>query len=343
MFSALVHPTLEKKIREKSLDIDPYYIKKYEYLKEYGYFEDYEASNFKSYIDDEMVKESLLQVEQIVFETTDHCNLNCPYCSLGEMYDFAKKERKTINTHYAINFLKYIFDLKPPKTKLGIGFFGGEPLVNFDFIKKIVEEVKQLNTDKELDIEYNMTTNATLMRKHIPFLVEHNFVLLISLDGDEKGHSYRVYAKNNKNSFSEVIKNVDILQRDYPAYFVDKVSFNAVLHNRNSIKDIYTFIYNRYNKIPRVAQLAPGGINPEMKDLYESMFHNRMKSEREFENEGSSLLPIARDGLILYRELSKFLNKDSINSYISNLLNLLYAQISVFPTSTCFPFEKKYF
>lgn len=58
-----------------------------------------------------------------------------------------------------------------------------------------------------------MTTNATLVHKHIDFLVENEFKLLISLDGNEVNHSYRVF-NNNKNSHKTVIKNIDIIKRN---------------------------------------------------------------------------------------------------------------------------------
>lgn len=242
-FSMLMHPELEK-AHEKSIDVDPYYLKKYAYLKEHNLFGESEPAVFETALDESIIKENIIQTSQIVFETTDHCNLNCPYCSLGELYEFGKKDRKNINTNYAINLLKYIFDIKPKNTKLMIGFFGGEPLVNINFIKKIINVAKQLNTDKRLDLKFNMTTNATLIHKYIHFIVENNFELLISLDGNEEGHSYRVFAKNNENSFQKVIDNIDMIQRDYPDYFVSNVEFNAVLNNRNSVKKIYSFIYN---------------------------------------------------------------------------------------------------
>lgn len=342
LYSVLIHPELEK-IHEKSLGVDPYYLKKYEYLKGYGFFGEAEPIDFGVALDEAIVKENIIQTKQIVFETTDHCNLSCQYCSLGELYDFSKNDRKNINTQYAINFLKYIFNIKQRKTKLSISFFGGEPLVNFEFIEKIVEVSKQLNSEKELELVFNMTTNATLIHKHIDFLVENNFLLLISLDGNEEGQSYRTFAKNNKNSFEKVVNNIDMLQKDYPIYFADNVSFNAVLHNRNSVKGIYEFIYNRYLKIPRIAQLNADYVNADKKDLFEDMFHARGKSEDEYENEGSSLLPITHTQSLLFKELNNFLENYSINFYLSNLLYLLYGQVNPVPTGTCSPFQRKIF
>ena len=110
ILSMLIHPEL-KKIHEKSTDIniDAYYLKKYSYL----------------------VKEYITQTKVIVFEITDYCNLKCKYCSLGDLYNFSKKESKNINIKYALNFLRYIFNVKHKKTKLTISFFGGRTTCQF--------------------------------------------------------------------------------------------------------------------------------------------------------------------------------------------------------------------
>lgn len=90
-----------------------------------------------------------------------------------------------------------------------------------------------------------MTTNATLIDKYVDFLVLNDFRLLISLDGNEKNHSYRVFGKSKKNSFYKVIRNMDMIKRDYPLYFSENISFNAVLHDRNSVKKfVNLFIIN---------------------------------------------------------------------------------------------------
>lgn len=347
-FSLLIHPELNKIHNkdieiDKETEIDPYYLNKYKYLKKHGLFNWSKPIDFETILDESIITENIIHVPQVVFETTDHCNLNCAYCSLGELYNFGKKNRKNINTNYAINLLKYIFDIKPKKTKLTIGFFGGEPLVNFKFIKKIIETVNYLNEEKQLEIEFNMTTNATLIHKHIDFLFENDFTLLISIDGDEECNSYRTFAKSNKNSFQKVIENIDMIQKRHPEYFSKKIGFNAVLHNKNSIKDIYEFIYMRYQKIPRISQLNIGDINPEKKHLFENIFKNKRKSEDEFKNGDSNIINIVQNELLSNRDINWFLNYYSINYYILNLLYMLYKHANPFPTGTCFPFQRKIF
>lgn len=81
--------------------------------------------------------------------------------------------------------------------------------MNYKLIKEIidyVENIKEINRK----FSFSMTTNAVLLDKYMDYLVEKEFHLLISLDGDEYGQSYRIGTKG-ENSFNKVITNVKLL------------------------------------------------------------------------------------------------------------------------------------
>lgn len=339
----LVHPSFEKAYK-KSDETDPYYLNKYTYLKHHGFFAEPKIADFAT-LEESVIKNNIVNVRQIVFETTESCNLNCTYCGLGEIYDiYDERSEKKINEANAITFLKFVFKQKPrnKNSKLFISFYGGEPLLNFNFIKNIVELANQLNTEKGFELVFSMTTNATLIHKYIDFLAEYKFQLLISIDGNKRNHSYRVY-HNNKNSFDKIIENIDIIQKNYSEYFITHINFNAVLHNRNSVKEIYEFIYKRYNKIPRISELNSRHIRPDKKESFAKIFQSKRESETEFHKKNSFLSSITHEHLLLYRELIDFLKYLSINYYISNVNALFYNTEKYFPTSTCTPFSKKIF
>ena len=276
---------------------------------------------------------------------TGSCNLDCVYCTYGELYEGNEtRNRKRINIHNAKKLLLYIIDLKKENkiNKLNISFYGGEPLLNFFFIRNIIEFTNQLNAEKKNDIFYSMTTNATLIHKHIEFLVANKFDLFISLDGNLENHGYRVFKNNKKNSFEKLIENIDLIQRDYYDYFVNHVKFLSVLHNRNSVKDIFEFINTRYNKIPIISELSHNNLKPDKKAVFETMYLNKRKSEIEFQQDESNLLHKTIYKFSYY-ELYNFLNYLSINFYISNITSMLIDIENYFPTSTCFPFARKIF
>lgn len=125
--------------------------------------------------------------------------------------------------------------------EIGISFYGGEPLIAIDLIKEIILYIESLNI-KSLSFSYYMTTNSYLLDKYMSFLVEKQFHLLLSLDGNKVSNSYRVTKRNN-SSFEKVYENICLLNKKYPEFFKTNVEFNSVLHNRNSVLQTSSFPY----------------------------------------------------------------------------------------------------
>lgn len=341
--SMLIHPELAK-TQNVLMNSDSYYVKKYEYLKKHGFFLESKIVDFETKLSKEKVEKCLIQTPQILFEVTDMCNLNCVYCALGELYEWGEnRNSKRIDIDAAIKLLKHIFLLKlqNEQYELTISFYGGEPLLNFDFIKRIICVVQDLNIEKKMNIRYSMTTNAVLIDNYIDYLVCNNFNILVSLDGNERNNSYRIFRKSNKNSFDKIISNLDMIQRRYPVFFEKNISFNAVLHDRNSVKDVYEFIYNRYHKIPQVSELNNVEINSSKRDVLEKMFHSVRESESEYIEDTNCLFPHNKQ--TLFHELSNFLRYFSVNSYVLDATLFLFCDHRYYPACTCFPFSKKIF
>ena len=76
-----------------------------------------------------------------------------------------------------------------------------------DFIKQTVDYVEKLNIRRK--ILFSMTTNAMLLDRYLDYLVEKGFHLLVSLDGDKHGDSYRV-DKSGNSSVERVMRTVKI-------------------------------------------------------------------------------------------------------------------------------------
>ena len=82
------------------------------------------------------------------------------------------------------------------------------------------------------------------------------------------------------------------------------MNFNAVLHNRNSVKEIYEFIYSRYHKIPRISELTFDGLNQVKKLFMIKYFIVKEKVNTNTKKEESNLLPVVE--LSIFQELSDF-------------------------------------
>jgi uncharacterized protein len=81
---------------------------------------------------------------------------------------------------------------------LTIGFYGGEPLLNFETIKRIVSYAKELYQNWSLT--FTMTTNATLLdQQMIDYIIEKDFLIYVSLDGPRENHdSKRLQVNGNR-------------------------------------------------------------------------------------------------------------------------------------------------
>ncbi|WP_313381161.1 radical SAM/SPASM domain-containing protein [Proteiniphilum saccharofermentans] len=123
---------------------------------------------------------------QIMINTTLDCNLNCWYCyenRISKSYlneDTIKAIKK--NIEYEYQSARY--------NTLKVSFFGGEPLLYFEGVKKILDYAKEFCDNKEIALTTEFTTNATLINEEkVDYLKSFNSSFQITLDGDRKVHN----------------------------------------------------------------------------------------------------------------------------------------------------------
>lgn len=301
----------------------------------------------KKFVTTDMIRYQLANLRQLTFEVTDACNLNCKYCAYGEFYnDYDERENKMMSVSAAIKIIDYLVEFwnseqnMSAKRNVYISFYGGEPLMNMPFIESVVEYVESLHC-KYRNFTFSMTTNAVLLERYMDFLVKHDFNLLISLDGNEYNNSYRVNMTGTP-AYPIVISNVDKLCRKNPEYFEHKVNFNAVLHNRNSIGEIYDFFKNRYDKTASIGELNNMGIRPDKVKLFQETYRNSQESLHDSENyekiEQEMFIKSAT-----YQTVTSFIHQYSGFVFRNYTDLLLGKQKKAIPTGTCIPFGRRMF
>lgn len=92
-------------------------------------------------------------------------------------------------------------------------FQGGEPLLcDIDFYKEFVSYVKEKNVQNS-KVHLCLQTNGTLITdEYAQFFKKNNFLIGVSLDGDEEINSYRIYP-DGSNSFNDVMRGISILKK----------------------------------------------------------------------------------------------------------------------------------
>ena len=121
-------------------------------------------------------------VKSICLNIAHDCNLRCKYCfaSTGD-YDHSRELMSLDTAKAAIDFL---LEKSAGIKHLELDFFGGEPLMNWDTVKKAVEYGRMREKEYGKEIAFTLTTNGTLLDdEKIDFINEHISNVVLSIDG----------------------------------------------------------------------------------------------------------------------------------------------------------------
>lgn len=121
-------------------------------------------------------------VKALCLHVAHDCNLRCSYCFAGTGEYLGHRSLMSLEVgEKAIDFL---IENSGNRKNLEVDFFGGEPLMNFDVVKGVVEYAREREKETGKNFRFTITTNAIILdedkRKYINENM-HNIVL--SLDG----------------------------------------------------------------------------------------------------------------------------------------------------------------
>jgi uncharacterized protein len=196
------------------------------------------------------VRRKIANVRRLVLNISEDCNSRCRYCVYsGKFFDRRRHTKRLMSWRLAKDSIDFFFDLITKNKNIKyhpysfiIGFYGGEPLLNFRVIKKsvfytksIIEENEEL---KRAKLTFNMTTNGLLLdEEKFNFLKENDFGILISLDGPPEIHD----KNRGKGNFKRLFEKILYIYTKYPEYYKSKVSFAIVYAKDTDLKKVRDF------------------------------------------------------------------------------------------------------
>lgn len=133
-----------------------------------------------------------------IFVVTTACNMRCVYCQANNGVTCPSLYMTEEIAEKAVDIA-----LQSPTKHLSFEFQGGEPLLNFNIIKHIVEYTEERKGNHE--IKYNVVTNLTLITDEIlDFFVEYNFGVSTSVDGSDYIHNANRPYSDGTGTFGKV-------------------------------------------------------------------------------------------------------------------------------------------
>jgi len=179
------------------------------------------------------------------------CNLDCSYCFID------KENLRKIPLNIPLIKKGIKFFLRNSSKNSVVSFTGGEPLLYWSSLKKLIECIRKNQKRKKFIII--VSTNGTLLNKRkYSFLKRNNVVLSVSLDGKQNINDMNRMCKDKKSSVFEAtwnnIKDLDkkkikicsVFTPETVEYLNENIKF--FVENGFSQLDFYPEIYRLWSK-----------------------------------------------------------------------------------------------
>ena len=143
---------------------------------------------------------------------TTMCNLKCSYC-----YEGQNKQNIIMDRETADQSLVFLFNKAKSlnKTSIKLFFHGGEPLLNYEIIRYVMDKIRSDEEYQKYDIRFGMTTNGTLFTEEIyNFISKYMDNITISIDGCKETHDLNRKDKSGNGTYSRAIYVAQNLQKE---------------------------------------------------------------------------------------------------------------------------------
>ncbi len=211
---------ITKTITDKyGIDADEVYecIEDIEELKKAGKL--YSHDNYKE-LTPKLNKNSTV-IKALCLHIAHTCNLNCSYCFASQGKYQGDRALMSFETGKAA--LDFLIKNSGTRHNLEVDFFGGEPLMNWDVVKKLVEYARSIEKDYNKNFRFTLTTNGVLIDDDvIDFCNREMSNVVLSLDGRKEVHDRFRVNYDGKGSYETVVPKFQefVKRRNNKDYYI---------------------------------------------------------------------------------------------------------------------------
>lgn len=157
---------------------------------------------YKDYIMD--FKKRKTVVKALCLHIAHDCNLACKYCFAEEGEYHGR--RALMSLEVGKKALDFLVAHSGNRRNLEVDFFGGEPLMNWDVVKKLVEYGRSLEEPYQKKFRFTLTTNGVLLNEEImEFCNREMGNVVLSLDGRKEVHDWMRPCRTGTGSYDLVV------------------------------------------------------------------------------------------------------------------------------------------
>mgnify|MGYP000111146628 CR=1 FL=1 len=161
----------------------------------------YTKDIYQTYVTDFKARKTV--VKALCLHIAHDCNLGCKYCFAEEGEYHGR--RALMSFEVGKKALDFLVANSGNRHNLEVDFFGGEPLMNWEVVKQLVEYGRSLEEPNNKRFRFTITTNGVLLNDEImDFCNREMSNVVMSLDGRKEVNDYMRPTRNGHGSSYEI-------------------------------------------------------------------------------------------------------------------------------------------
>ena len=157
---------------------------------------------YESYVFDFKKRQTV--VKALCLHIAHDCNLACEYCFAGEGEYHGR--RALMSLEVGKKALDFLVANSGNRINLEVDFFGGEPLMNWQVVKELVEYGRSLEEPNNKKFRFTLTTNGVLLNDEImEFAGREMANIVLSIDGRREVHDRMRPFRGGQGSYDLIV------------------------------------------------------------------------------------------------------------------------------------------
>ena len=160
-------------------------------------------------------------VKSLCLMIAQDCNLRCKYC-FGDGGSYGKT-RAVMSPEVGKKAVDFLIAASGPRKHCEMDFFGGEPLMNWDVVKQLVEYGRSLEKPNNKKFRFTLTTNGILLNDEIlEFVNKEMGNIVLSIDGRKEINDKMRPFRGGQGSYDIIVPKFQKVaeSRDQMNYYV---------------------------------------------------------------------------------------------------------------------------
>lgn len=194
------------------------------------------------------------------------CNLRCRYCFAGT--GSFGGERENMPFEIGKTAIDMLLENSGARRQLEVDFFGGEPLLNWDVVKQLVNYGEIAATKVGKEIHFTLTTNGVALNADMNrFLNDKNIAVVLSLDGRPEIND----RMRGKGSYQQIIPRFTQLLKDrnFVNYYLRGTFTAENIDFSEDAKHIYDLGFHEMSLEPVVTEEEYGITREKLPQIFE--------------------------------------------------------------------------